>query len=177
LVVAHILQQVLAPQVQVRNPANISTSIQAQFAFREADLEAYEKGLTKEIVLVHAARERGNNAKTPEARALAAQDEWEDQTIPGGAQASGLSVERYRRIRKTVNHRVLETLDFQRKFNGPLEIDMGHAAPEMQRLSNDPFAELPTASAAALRSRTKALVPVWVECMRLTAINGYGRRD
>lgn len=144
----------------------------APFAFTEADLEAYAKGLAKETSLVHTAHERGLNAKTPEKRAQAAQDEWEAQTIPGGAQASGLPEERYRNVRSTVN-RVLETLDFQGKIDGPLEIDIEHAAPETrQRLNHDPFAELAPASAAALRARLSQLVPVWVAYMQLTAVNG-----
>ena len=142
------------------------------FAFTESDLEAYEKGLAQEIALVRVARERGNNAKTPEARATAAQDEWEAQTIPRGARATGLSVERYQNVRKTVNH-VLETLDFQGKIDGPLELDIEHATPEMKRrLNSDPFAELSPASAVALRSRMGTLVPIWVQYTELTALNG-----
>jgi hypothetical protein len=130
------------------------------FAFTEADVAAYEKGLGEEIALVRAAR------------ALAVQDEWEDHTIPGGAQAAGLSVDRYRKVRKAVNH-VLETLDFQGKINGPLELDLEHAAPDMkQRLTSDPFAELAPASAAALRARMSSLVPVWVKYVELVAVNG-----
>ena len=117
-------------------------SASTTFAFTEADLKAYEKGLAQETALVRAAKVRGDNAKTPAERGKAAQDEWEDQTIPGGAQAAGLPVERYRNVRQAVNW-VLETLDFQGKINGPLEIDVEHATPEMkQRLSSDPFGEL-----------------------------------
>ena len=144
----------------------------SSFAFSEADVAAYEKGLAQEIALVHAARERGNNAKTPQARAAAAQDEWEAATIPGGAEAAGLSVERYQTVRKGVNH-VLETLDFRGKIDGPLEIDPEHASADMkQRLSKDAFADLPPASATALRSHMGTLVPIWVHYMQLIALNG-----
>jgi hypothetical protein len=140
--------------------------------FDEADLQGLEKGLAREAALVRGARQRGNDARTPEERAKASQDEWEERTIPGGAQAAGLSVERYGNVRKTVN-RVLETLDFQGKINGPLEIDVEHAAPELkQRLTGDPFDELSPASAAALRAHMNKLVPVWVQYMQLTALNG-----
>jgi hypothetical protein len=149
-----------------------STATSAVAAFTDADLQGLEKGLAREAALVRAARERANNAKTPEERAKASQDEWEDQTISGGAQASGLSLDRYRNVRKTVNQ-VLETLDFQGKIDGPLEIDLEHAAPQMkQRLSSDPFATLPPSSASALRARLATLVPVWVNYMKLTALNG-----
>jgi hypothetical protein len=144
----------------------------ASFAFTESDLEAYEKGLAAETALVLAARERGNNAKTLEERAAAAQDEWDDQTIPGGAKAAGISVERYRDVRKAVD-RVLETLNYQGKIKGPLELDLEHATPEMkQRLTSDPFAELSPVSAAALRARMNTLVPIWSRYMGLVAVNG-----
>lgn len=142
------------------------------FAFSESDLAAYEKGLTQEIALLRAARERANNAKTSQARATAVQEEWEATTIPRGTEASGLSIERYQNVRKAVNH-VLETLDFQGKIDGPLEIDPEHATPEMkQRLSRDAFADLSPASAAALHLHMGTLVPIWVRYMELTALNG-----
>jgi hypothetical protein len=144
----------------------------ATIVFTAGDVAALEKGLAREADMVRAARERGNNATTPEERGKAAQDEWEDQTIPAGAQAAGLSVERYREVRETVTH-VLETLDFQGKIDGPLEIDVEHAAAEMkQRLAVDPFTQLATASVVALRARMGTIVPVWVHYMQLTALNG-----
>ena len=144
----------------------------AAFALTDPDLDAYQKGLTKEIALVRAAQERGRNAKTSEDRAKAAEDEWEAQTIPGGAEASGLPLDRYRDVRKTVN-KVFETLDFQGKIDGPLDIDVEHASADMKaRLSGDPFSELAPASAAALRAKMSKLIPVWVEYMKLTAVNG-----
>ena len=149
-------------------PAPKLASASTAFAFTEADLEAYEKGLAQETALVRAGKVRGDSAKTPEERGKAAQDEWEDQTIPGGAQVAGLPVERYRNVRKTVN-RVLETLDFQGKIKGPLGIDLESATPEMkQRLNSDPFTELSPASAAALRAQMSKLLPVWVQYMQLT---------
>lgn len=158
-------------QAASNQPARASTE-SAAINLTVDDLTAYEKGLAQEIAQVQSARERGNNAKTPSARAATAQDEWEEQTIPGGARAAGLSVERYRNIRKTVNH-VLETLNFQRKIQGPLELDLEHATPEMkQRLNVDPFAELSLASASALRTRMNSLVPIWIRYMNLVAVNG-----
>lgn len=142
------------------------------FAFTEADLEGYERGLAREIELVREAKERERTATTPEERARASQAQWEDQTAPEGARTSGLSLERYRETRRTVN-RVLETLDFQGKIDGPMEMNVELASAEMRaRLTNDPFAELAPASAAALKARMDRLVPVWVEYVRLTAVAG-----
>jgi hypothetical protein len=153
----------------------VSTQSSSSFealAFTDADLEGLEKGLAAEAALVTAARERASNAKTPEERAEAAQGEWEEETIPDGALASGLPLERYISVRQTVNH-VLETLNFQGKVNGPLKLDLEHASPEMkQRLRSDPFAELNPASAVALRAKMSGVVPVWVAYMRLVALNG-----
>ena len=153
-------------------PSSSRATADSSFAFTESDLAAYEKGLTQEIALVRAARERANNARTPQARVAAVQEEWEAATIPGGAEAAGLPIERYQKVRKAVNH-VLETLDFQGKIDGPLEIDPEHASTEMKQcLSRDAFAELSSASAAALHARMATLVPIWVRYIKLTALNG-----
>jgi hypothetical protein len=144
----------------------------ASTTFTEADLDAFARGLTKEIELVRAAQERQRTATTPEARGQAMRAQWEDQTIPEGARSAGMSPERYRQVRETVDH-VLETLDFQGKIDGPKSMDTTNATPEMRRrLTTDPFAELPPASAAALRARMDRLVPLWVEYVTLTAVAG-----
>ena len=142
------------------------------FAFTDADLDAYIRGMRKEIELVKAARERGASAKTPEERGAAAQAEFDVSTIPIAAEALGAPIERYTSTRRTVN-RVLETLDFQGKIIGPMELDTAHASPEMkQRLSTDPFTELPPASATSLRSRLDEASAVWIEYMNLVAVAG-----
>jgi hypothetical protein len=83
-----------------------------------------------------------------------------------------MPVARYRQVRATVN-RVLQTLDFQGKIDGPQEIDAANASPELkQRLASDPFAELAPASAAALRARLDAVVQAYVGYMNLVAVNG-----
>jgi hypothetical protein len=144
----------------------------APFALTDADLQAYERGITREAALVRAARERGRAAATPAERGAAAQAEWEDATIPGGAAAAGIPEARYRQVRTTV-HQVLQTLDFQGKIDGPQEIDTTNAAPELrQRLASDPVAELAPASAAALRARMDAVVRAYVAYLTLTAVNG-----
>ena len=142
------------------------------FAFTEADLDAFQRGFAREIELVKAAKERERGAKTPQERGEAAQAQWEDQTAPGGAAAAGLPPERYRATRKTVV-RVMQTLDFQGKIEGPMELDRSRASPEaLKRVDGDPFADLPPSSAAALRARLAALVPLWVEYVTLTEAGG-----
>jgi len=142
------------------------------FAFTDADLDAYERGMQMEIELVKAAKARGDSAKTPEERGAASQAAFETSTAPAAAQAVGVPVDRYQATRRTVN-RVFETLDFQGKIPGPMAIDTAHASPEMKkRLAGDPLDELSPASAASLRARLEPLSRVWIEYMRLVAVNG-----
>jgi hypothetical protein len=144
----------------------------APFAFTDADLDAYERGMRKEIELVKAAKARGDSAKTPEERGAASQAAFETSTAPAAAQAIGAPADRYQATRRTVN-RVFETLDFQGRIPGPMEIDPARASPEMKkRLRGDPLDELPPASAAALRARLAPLSAVWIEYMKLVAVNG-----
>ena len=149
-----------------------STTPDAPFAFTDADLDAYEKGMRKEIELVQTAKARGDSAKTPEERGAASQAAFESSTAPAAAQAVGAPLDRYQGTRRTVN-RVFETLDFQGKIPGPMELDTARASPDMkQRLASDPFAELDPASATALRARLDALSKVWIEYMTLVAVAG-----
>jgi len=142
------------------------------FAFTDADLDAYEKGMRKEIELVKAAKARGDSAKTPAERGAASQAAFETATAPAAAEAIGAPLDRYQATRRTVN-RVFETLDFQGKIPGPMEIDTAHASPDMKkRLAGDPLAELSAGSSAALRARLDALSRVWIEYMTLVAVNG-----
>jgi hypothetical protein len=152
--------------------ADAPSASDAPFAFTDADLDAYEKGLRKEIELVQAAKVRGDSAKTPAERGAASQAAFETSTAPAAAQAVGAPIDRYQATRRTVN-RVFETLDFQGKIAGPMELDTARASPEMkQRLATDPFAELAPASATALRARLDALSAVWIEYMNLVAVSG-----
>ncbi|HEX7151116.1 MAG TPA: hypothetical protein VF618_06475 [Thermoanaerobaculia bacterium] len=141
--------------------------------FTAADLDLYERGLTQEIALVKAARERGANAATPAERGAAAQQEWEDHTIPAAAKAASIDEARYRRTREAVNH-VFETLDFQGKIDGPLEMDLTRVTDPAakERLAQDPFTTLTPGAAAALRARMDKLLPVWIDYMKLTALHG-----
>ena len=152
--------------------ADAGANTDAAFAFTDADLDAYERGLRKEIELVHAAKARGDSAKTPAERGAASQAGFETTTAPAAAQAIGASLDRYQATRRTVN-RVFETLDFQGKIAGPMELDTANANAEAkQRLASDPFAELAPASAAALRARLEPLSRVWIEYVTLVAVSG-----
>lgn len=92
--------------------------------------------------------------------------------MPQGAEAAGLPVDRYRQVRDAVNE-VFETLDFQGKIDGPLSMDMSRAdAATKERLARDPFSDLSSGSAAALRARMDRLVPIWAEYVTLTAVAG-----
>jgi hypothetical protein len=137
-----------------------------------ADLDAYAKGLARETELVRAAQERGRSATTPQQRGDAQQAQWEDQTIPEGAKAAGLSVERYRAVRATV-HDTFRWLDFQGKIDGPMQLDTLAAPPDMKaRLARDPLDALTPASRSALQAAMDRLVPPWIEYVKLTAVAG-----
>lgn len=140
--------------------------------FTEADLDAFERGLRREVEAVRAAQRRSGTAKTPEGRGAAIQDAFEHATMPIGAEAAGLPLDRYRAIRETVM-RTFRILDFQGTIDGPMQMDLSRAsAAQKEELSRDPFTTLPGPSAAALRARMDRLVPVWLEYIGLTAVAG-----
>jgi hypothetical protein len=135
-------------------------------------LNAYERGLKKEIEAVRAAQQRSGTATTAQERGEAIQASFEEATIPLGAAAAGLPVEEYRELRETVNG-IFRTLDFQGQIDGPLSMDLSRAdAATKERLARDPFADLSSGSAAALRAQMDRLVPVWIEYVTLTAVAG-----
>jgi hypothetical protein len=135
-------------------------------------LNAFERGLRAEIAAVRAAQKRSSEAKTPQERGEAIQASFETATVPIGAAAAGLGVDRYRALRETVDE-VFRTLDIQGKIDGPISYDLSRAdEATKQRLSRDPFADLPPASADALRAHMDRLVPVWLDYVKLTAVAG-----
>jgi hypothetical protein len=137
-----------------------------------ADLDAWERGMKAEIAAVRAAGDRAASASTAQERADAAGAGQERATIPQGAEAAGLAVDRYRQVRETVNE-VFRTLDFQGKIDGPLSIDLSRVDPATkERLARDPFADLPGDSAAVLREQMDRLLPVWIEYVEMTAVAG-----
>ena len=152
-------------------PASASGA-ETAYAFTEADLDAWERGLAREIELVREAQARASAATTPQARGEATQAQWAETTVPQAAQSLGAAGANYAATRRTV-HRVLETLDFQGKIDGPMELDTTRVAPEQRaRLTMDPYAELAPASAAALKARLDRVVPRWIEYVKLTAVAG-----
>lgn len=153
-----------------KSPATQGSSKLA--AFTEAELDQFERGLSKEIDAVEAAQKKAGSATDAQARGEAIQAQWETATIPLGAEASGLPAARYRDIRDAVN-RVFTTLDFQGKIDGPLSIDLERANAETKaRVSGDAFAELPPDAATALRGRMDHLVPLWSKYKLLVAVAG-----
>ena len=158
-------------------PAAISTpaaTAETPFAFTDADLDAYEKGMRKEIELVKAAKARGDSAEnTGGACGRNPGRDSKRATAPAAAQAIGAPLDRYQATRRTVN-RVFETLDFQGKIPGPMEIDTARASPDMKkRLAADPLQALPRPHRRRRSGRdSNALSRVWIEYMTLVAVNG-----
>jgi hypothetical protein len=137
-----------------------------------ANLGAFERGFTREIEAVRAAQQRSREANTPQERGEAIQSSFEDATIPLGAEAAGVDIAQYRAVRATVEN-VLRMLDMQGKIEGPMSVDLSQVDQATRdRLLRDPFADLPPASADALRAHMDRLVPLWVEYVSLTAVAG-----
>ena len=137
-----------------------------------ADLDGFEKGIVRETHLVREGQVRAGKAVTPVERGNAIQSTFEENTITGAIQASGLSLERYRLVRQTLS-RLLTTLDFQGKIDGPMQIDLSRVDEATKaRIARDPFTDLSPESAAALRAAMDRLVPIWIEYVKMTAVAG-----
>ena len=137
-----------------------------------ADIDGFEKGIARESHLVREGHARAAKAVTPVERGNAIQSTFEENTMAGAIEASGLSLERYRLVRQTLS-RLLTTLDFQGKIDGPQSVDTAHADAEMKaRLASDPYAVLDAASAELVKSRLDGIVKAWVEYINLTAVGG-----
>ena len=137
-----------------------------------ADLDGFEKGLAREIYLVKDGQERARRATTAVERGNAIQSTFEENTMSKAVPESGLSLERYRLVRQTLS-RLLTTLDFQGKIDGPQSVDTAHADAEMKsRLASDPYSALDPASAELLKGRMDRIVPLWIEYINLTVVGG-----
>lgn len=137
-----------------------------------ADLDGFEKGIARETELVRAAAEKSAKATTPQERGEAIQAGFEMNTMAAAAPVTGLSAERYKLVRETLG-RLLTTLDFQGKIDGPQSLDTSRADAAMKaRLASDPYSALDPASAAELKARLNRIVPLWVKYINLTAVGG-----
>ena len=137
-----------------------------------ADIDGFEKGIARETQLVREGQVRAGKAVTPVERGNAIQSTFEENTMAGAIGASGLSLERYRLVRQTLS-RLLTTLDFQGKIDGPQSVDTAHADAEMKaRLASDPYAALDPASAELVKSRLDGIAKAWIEYITLTAVSG-----
>lgn len=137
-----------------------------------ADLDGFEKGLAREIYLVKDGQERARRAMTAVERGNAIQSTFEENTMSKAASESGMPLERYRLVRQTLS-RLLTTLDFQGKIDGPQSVDTARADAEMKaRLASDPYSVLDPASAALLKGRMDRIAPLWIEYIDLTVVGG-----
>jgi hypothetical protein len=153
-------------------PRAAETAAASGASFTAADLEAYGKGMAREIAAVRDAEKAEAAATDGASRGRAMQMKWDTATIPQGAEAAGLPVERYRAIREAVNE-VFKTLDFQGKIDGPMQIDLSRVDEATKtRVARDPFTDLTPEAAAALRTAMDRLVPIWIEYVKLTAVAG-----
>ena len=137
-----------------------------------ADVDGFVKGIKKEAALVREGQERSRRATTAVERGNAIQSTFEENTMKNAVEASGLPLERYRLVRQTLS-RLLTTLDFQGKIDGPQSVDTAHADAEMKaRLASDPYSALDSGSAEIVKSKMSEIAPAWVEYITLTAVNG-----
>lgn len=137
-----------------------------------ADLDGFEKGLSREIQVVKEGQERARRATTAVERGNAIQSTFEENTMAQGVEASGLPLERYRLVRQTLS-RLLTTLDLQGKIDGPQSADTARADADLKaRLASDPYVALDPASADLLKGRLDRIVPKWVEYVNLTIVGG-----
>jgi hypothetical protein len=152
-------------------PANAPTT-ETRTELTEADVDAFQRGLAREIEAVEAAHARQNAATTPAERGAAIQASFEDATAVEGAKAAGMSAERYAEVRRTLVP-VLRTLDFQGKIDGPMSLDTTNLSPERRsEAARDPLADLPPATANVITARLPQLGPLWSRYATLTAVGG-----
>jgi hypothetical protein len=139
--------------------ANAARPLQAD------DLDAYAKGMQKEIELRQAASDRAAKAKaahdqTAEVTALA--ELTSVDVTRAGAQAAGVDPARYDTIKNTVDH-VLGAVDMN-----AMMAKMGDAA-QARKFQSDPYAALDPSLAAALKSRQDELGKLRAQNMAILA--------
>lgn len=152
--------------VAATGTSSAKSSVDAEAASLELSVElldGYGRGLQKELEILSRPGRGSHYGVTMSKHSDEAAEVIE---------AAGLTLPVYVAVRERVD-RVFDTLNFQGKIGPPRSIDLARASSEWkQRLAGDPFAELPEASATALRSRMDTLVPTWSAIVKLTAQNG-----
>ncbi len=144
----------------------------APVSITAADIDGFVKGIGKETLLVRDGQTRAAKAITAVERGNAIQSTFEENTMANAVEASGLPLERYRLVRQTLS-RLLTTLDFQGKIDGPQSVDTAMADADMKaRLASDPYSSLDSASAELVKSKIDVIAPAWIQYVTLTAVNG-----
>lgn len=147
-----------APQPSAEAPAAAaapapSAEANAARPLQVADLDAYAKGMQKEIEVRQAASDKAAKAKAAkddETELSALADLTSVEVTAAGAQAAGVDRARYDVIVNTVD-RVLGTVEMN-----AMMAKMGDAA-QAQKLQSDPYAGLDPELAAALKTRADEL--------------------
>ena len=161
-----------SPATAQTSQSSVAVSAAAPMTLSAADIDGFEKGLKREIEVVKEGKIRASKATTPVERGNAIQSTFEENTMKEAVPASGLSFERYHLVRGTLS-RLLTTLDFQGKIDGPQSVDTTLADSAMKaRLASDPYSVLDAQSAELLKSRLNEIVPMWVEYVNLTVVGG-----
>lgn len=160
-----------APPESASAPAAAAT-VETPPDFTAADLDGYARGVTREMELVRDARAAYDTASTADLRGKLMSAQWESATVPVGAQAAGMTLDRYTAIRKAV-HATMRMLDYQGKIDGPTSYDTSRADAAMrERLGRDPYSALPAGAAAVLRAREPDIARLWSDYILLTAVAG-----
>lgn len=147
-------------QAAASNARSSATTVE----LNDANLEALERGLRKEIEIIRRPGRGGSHYRV----SLQAIDE-EAQEV---AEAAGMSVVEYRDLHDAVEG-VLTPLNFQGKIGPPRSIDLDQVSDEFRaKIEGDPYAALSPGSAAALRSWEERIAKVWSEIMGQTALHG-----
>lgn len=137
-----------ARDAAVADPSSIAQA-HATRPLQVGDLDAYAKGMQKEIDLRQASSEKAAKAKAAhdqEAEAIALADMTSTEIDSAGARAAGMDAARYDFIKRTVD-RVLSAVSMS---NAMANMDGGASTQQSQA---DPYAGLNDDVAAALKAR------------------------
>lgn len=153
-----------AAQAPAAAPASDAAANAAR-PLQVSDLDAYARGMQKEIEVRQATSDRAAKAKAAndQAAEMSALVELTGVDVTrAGAQAAGVDPARYDVIKSTVDH-VLSTADMN-----TMMARMGDAA-QTQKFQSDPYAGLDPTLAAALKSRQEELAKLRAQNMAILA--------